>query len=248
MNLAYGNIEVIEKINRVLPIGGDRVIHNNEIYEVKIQSEFSEEKLKNLVNKKINDVMYVMEFYQKENDEKFFRIFVTDPPKKKEESDKKEEYEVVFDRSFFEYRADNNDKNPDFMTFDVPYNMENFKTQTWPLILGIFLVFIFFPLFLFGIKAFKKMMKSKKIRQQFQKQSQEYIELILSAQSRKDFEQIYLSRKSIKNHIDVSEKKFEKFLNEINEHQYKEVWSETEIIRLKSLQNELGDLRVLRGV
>lgn len=241
------NIESVEKIHSVVPLEVERnIIKNNEIYEVAIDSELSDEELQKVKNGKINEVMYVMDVFI-DGDDRFFRVFVTDPPKKAKK-DKENKIETYFDMSSFQYDPSNKEKTPDFLTMDLPYELPKSRSELMKTILIILGAMFFFPLSLLTVKGSSMFLGFQK-RKRFKKnRAKELIELFEDSKLREDFEKIYMLKKEFELHIEWDDNSFQKFLKCINNYQYQKNWDQEILNEVNKSKRAVGQLRVSRGI
>ena len=236
--LLNGIEKKIERVDSVVPIG-PREIVNGEIYTVKIISEKTQEELKAFKNKMINEVMYVMEVHILD-EERHFKIFVTDPPKKKKK-------EILFDMSSFKYSPINKGQNPEFLKIDTPYSL-GLEKQTQEIFIGT-IITILAAIVLWFIRRYllikKKLRKKRKAKV---RRAEELIELLGNPKTREDFEMIYIERKEITRVLDFNRAPFLKFLNEINKFQYKKTWSEDDLRKVNESFKKLEEFKVSGGI
>lgn len=240
-------INVIESIHRVLPLeAGKNNIENNEIYEVRVESDLKEEELLKLQNKKINDVMYVIDVFF-DGDDKFFRVFVAEPPKDKE----KQKIDPYFDRTSFSYKYVKKQKPQDFLSFEKDFTVKEFKAFWQKYAIYIFIILLLIPMPYFIYKGYFYFLSSKQSRKEklrIKKLSKDLVTLFEEASTREDFENIFAKRKLYKRYIETDHQQFNKLLQKIDDFQYQKDWSDIEVSEIKKIKNKVGPLRVSRGV
>ncbi len=237
--MAQEAVELIQEptVDRIRPL--DQVdIENGEIYSVVVESEKSIEELQAFKNKRINDIMYVLEV-RKEFDKKIFKVFVTDPPKKKKDK-------VDFIPVNFNYNSKNKNVGQEYITFDKKFELNQNKAMSylWLILAAIGLIGILS----FGTKLLvyqRRISKDKQIRKA---EALELQDLLNAAKIRPDFEEIYKKRRKILKSILLNEESFEEFLSFIDRVQYKPKWSEPELEEVKTLFKKINIEGIKRGV
>jgi hypothetical protein len=230
----------VERVDSVIPINNPEIV-NGEIYTVKVISEKSESDLLNFKNKMINEVMYVMEVHILD-EERHFKVFVTDPPKKKKKKKK-----ILFDMSSFKYSPTNQGQSPEFLKIDIPYNLdmdENTKKIIWITLLSILIIIMI----LFSRKFIHTKSKKRKKRKKKLELAKSLMELLDAPKTREDFEMIYMERKVITENLEFNKPPFLKLLNEVNKYQYKEEWSEEDLNKVSESYRKLDEFKVSSGI
>lgn len=241
--LSVGYSQVVDKIeilDTVVPLNEQsKEITNGEIYIVKIISEKSIDDLKTYKNKKINEIMYVMDLSSKP-DGNYFKVFVTDPPKKPKKK-------IDFALLGFQYKPTNKGMGQDFYAFASDFKLnKNIGSYGW-YIGALFLIVLlgFSPKL---IKFYKNYKRKKYLRKQTLIFSKELLEKVRKAQTRKDYEKIYSDRKMIQKFLDLDHGNFVKFLNTLAAIQYKRDWSEKEKELINNLFKEIKYFKVKSGI
>lgn len=245
-SIKSGKLIVISSVNRVLPPKESNVIRNNEIYILEIQSELSDVEIKELKNKKINDIMYVMEVILDEN-KRYLRVFITDPPKTKK-NEKKTEEKVFFDHSLLDYQATNKDKNQDFVTMDIPYDFKDVAKKSvsvWLSIAGIVFALLLIG---FGHKLGTIYLRKKRKRKVRKMRAKMLLSLWGKTIERRHFEEIYALRSEFIELMNLNEYEFKKLIQAINRYQYRKEWSDVDFKVLLELKNNMGELEFSGGV
>jgi hypothetical protein len=236
--LLNGVEKKIERVDSVVPIRKKEIV-NGEIYTVKIISEKTQEELKTFKNKMINEVMYVMEVHILD-EERHFKVFITDPPKKKKK-------EILFDMSSFKYSPTNKGQSPEYLKIDTPYSLDLEEGTQKIIIASLFtLISLIILWFLRKYILVKKNLRKKKKEEL--RQAKELIKLLENPKTREDFEMIYLERKEITRLLDFNRPQFLKLLNEINKFQYKKLWSDEDLVKVIESFKKLEEFRVSGGI
>lgn len=237
--MAQEAVELIQEptVDRIRPL--DQVdIENGEIYSVVVESEKSIEELQAFKNKRINDIMYVLEV-RKEFDKKIFKVFVTDPPKKKKDK-------VDFVPVNFNYNSKNKNVGQEYITFDKKFELNQNKAMSylWLILAAIGLI----VLVILGVKLLVYQRRVSKERQIRKAEALELQDLLQTAKIRPDFENIYKNRRKILKFLNLNEESFQEFLSYIDIIQYKPQWSENEIEETKILFKKINIEGIKRGV
>lgn len=220
----------IEVFDSVIPLNSDNIIKNNEVYDVLIKSEKTTDELLKHKGKKINDIMFVMEFFEK-NNQRIYRVFVTDPPQPKKNLAEEEKNEVsnIFDRVAFDYRPINPKSTDDFKSYELPYELLPNKNTLLRALTFVFFTMLSFPFVWFLYRYILKMLKTRKNKKDHKLKERELMKFIEKIRDRNDFEKLYSIKDEIKLHCDIDEDEFKKLLNLINKFQYMRSWSQEQI-------------------
>ena len=240
-NLGYSQIqEKVEVLDTVVPLNEQsKEITNGEIYTVKIISEKNFEELEKYKNKKINEIMYVMDLNRKP-DGNYFKVFVTDPPKKPKKK-------IDFALLGFQYKPTNKGMGQDFYAFASDFKLNN-SVSSYGWYIGVLLLIVILGFSPKLIKLYKNYKRKKYLRKQTLIFSRELLEKVRKAQTRKDFEKIYSDRKVIQKFLDIDHGNFVKFLNTLAAIQYKREWSEKECELINNLFKEIRYFKVRSGI
>jgi hypothetical protein len=234
------NIQVIEDISMVIPYEATE-IESGELYKVKVVSKKDYADLTSFKNKRINEVMFVTEVIDNPPDGILFEVFVTTPPKGKKE----EKYSFKYEG--FKYKNDKKDLQGDLKTLAVinPFDFTNFKfDRKYQILISIALFIALLGL----IVLIRKLFHHRKKKKLFSLRAKELIELIKTAETKTDFENIYREKKQITKYVDIDEKAFIKFISTINDYQFRESWNEEYSLKIKRLSKALDIKGVNRGV
>ncbi|MAZ48793.1 MAG: hypothetical protein CME65_09525 [Halobacteriovoraceae bacterium] len=228
----------------VAPIDENNIINNGEIYNVKIISDKTSEELKEFENQKINDVMWVIDFYE-ESGNRFFEVFVTDPPvPKKLKANEEIKPEVpAFGVSGFKYEYIKKNTQGEIETLMVNFDEVegvNLKLLV-SLVLGFFVILFVWLVYLKKTNRKRKLKKLKKLK------AIDLKEAFDKANSRSDFEKLYDERRYF---IDLfqPEEELRDFFSIINRIQYKKEWSSQDMASLKKAKANIIGLRRRSGV
>ena len=241
------NIIVMEDVDRVLPQTSNIKVVNNEIYDVLIESNKSDEDLLAFKNQKINKVMYVMDVILSD-DTKIFKVFVTDPPKPKKKGEKEKTEIIHFDMSAFKYSPENPIKNQDFITMDTPFDLGITTDQSKKILFSLLAVMFILPLLYLGRKLILKYKITSRRRRILRDKTDGLIEVIKTAKTRSDFETIYAVRKDIDEYIELNNIEFKKFLEELNKIQFMKDWNEDQLAKITQQYKKIGEPEVIDGV
>lgn len=217
----------------------DKIFYNGEIYTVRIHSEKGDEELEGLEYKRITPVVYVMDFYV-EDGERFFKVFVTNPPKKEEK------IAVPFQLVDIEYKSTKKPPMMDFAVIESHFNLDK-ETKTYTiyyLVAGVlFLILLFFLL-----KFFRVQKERRALRRKRKDKASALIEQFSQAQERSDFEAIYKRRSEIRQSVDLDQKNFNALMESINKIQYQKQWTLEELEQIRSDKNKVDVIGIKVGI
>lgn len=228
----------------VVPIDENNIINNGEIYDVKIISSKSAQELKEFENQKINDVMWVIKFYE-ESGNRFFEVFVTDPPAPRQlKNNENAEPEVpAFGVSGFKYEFLKKNTQGGIETLMVNFN----QVEGVNLKLLLSLVGGFFVILFFWLVYLKKTTRKRRLKKLKKLKAADLKEAFDKANSRRDFEKLYDERRYF---IDLfqPEDELRDFFTIINKIQYKKEWSSQDMANLKKAKANMIGLRRRSGI
>lgn len=215
-------------------------INNGEIYEVLVVSDKTDEELAGFVNTKINDVMFVLDF-KRENENRIFEVFVTDPPQPQKNQEPTEPPFAVSGLKY-EYIKKNTQGKIEYISIDYEEALKNNWVKILISIIFILLVVAVFYFFIRIRKSDKYILK--KLKKQKAKELKKQFE---NAKSREDFENLYNDKKY---YLDLftNHEELDEFFKRLNKVQYKKDWKEEDIKYIRDAQVDVDILRSKNGV
>lgn len=128
-----------------------------------------------------------------------------------------------------------------FTLFPNKYEYSNKKSRR-----NIFFITLAILIFMIIIIKLKnKHSKKKRIKSQREK----LLAIIIGAQSREDFEKIYILKEQVKDSLEYNKKHFETFCTVLNSIQYKAQWNQEEKKKIKEIHDKLiRNIEVLDGL
>ena len=237
----FSNLSISLAQNDVVaPLDDNPVISNGEIYQVKIISDRPSSELSEFKNRKINDVMWVMDYFEQDG-QRIFEVFVTDPPAPKKNQTEPEK--PLFGVTGFKYEYQQ--KNTQGQIESLVVNFTEKEKFNIKLAIGISLVIL--VALIVGLIYWRKTARTRKLKRLKNKKAAELIELFDKAKSREDFEEIYDERKY---YLDLfsEDSELRKLFNTINQIQYRKEWNIEDLRILTKLKNEIMQLRRRSGI
>jgi hypothetical protein len=208
-------ISNIEKIELLALEGGE--VTTGDIVNFKVVSKYEFDYLKKYKNKRIGEILYVLEITT-ENKNIFIRGILAEPEKKKPLKVETEKPEYEFDLKNLNYKPSQNKKMMDFIIFKGPKIdlSERVREIGIPILITLFVIlFVFLGSFYYLRR--KNKLEAEAIRKAT-------LLIIKNAKTTQDFEAIYSSRSKIERDLDFDKKLYIKFLEALNKVQYKKDW------------------------
>jgi hypothetical protein len=203
-----------------------------DLVTFKVESELGFDDLQKYKNKRIGDILYVLEV-NRDGNGIFIRGILASPEQKKSISEKNIAPNDNFTIKNLNYKPSENEKLKDFIIYngpDVKFS-EGSKRA-----LKIFMAFIGLVI---GLLIIKKMLRIRNLKAKENKRLEILEGEIRSNSSKNEFELFYIKRKSILNDFRFETSKYEDFLLLLNQIQYKETWSEEELKQIKESYSKL---------
>ena len=216
-------------------------VTTGDIVTFSIQSEYDLEYLQKYKNKRVGDILYLLEV-NKEGERIFARGILAEKAKEKKEKITAPAIDKFLVRNL-NYKPIKSEKLKDFIIYKGPSVeiAKNFKRY------GIWiLATIAFLIMFFGLKTFYG---KKKRKQEILMKRTVTLDMIISSESKIDFENIYNLRANVRRDLDFDTKDFEVFLEYIFSIQYKKSWSEDETHKSNELYSKVcKSMRVKDGI
>lgn len=218
----------------------ETTINNGELYDVLVVSDKTDEELAGFINSKINDVMFVLDF-KKENENRIFEIFVTDPPQPQQNEEPKEPAFAVSGLKY-EYVKKNTQGKVEYIAIDYQEALK----KNWKTILLIAILLILLGAFAY---FFIRVRKSEKyiLKNLKKKKAKELKKQFEDATERQDFEMLYREKKYYLDLFSNSDE-LNEFFNRLNTVQYKKEWNEQDIKYIRDAQVNVDILRSKNGI
>jgi hypothetical protein len=223
--------DIVKPINQA-------VINNGEIYQAQIESSKSDEELEKFVGKKINDVMYVIDF-KRSMGTRIFEIFVTDPPQQNQKKDNA----PSFLPSGFKYQFIKRNTQGDIETLEIDYNLPDFHVSWTPYYLLGALGSVVFIVLVFR----KRILTFWTLKSLKRKKARELLGLLTAASERSDFETLLAQKKYFAD-LFHSDENLNKLFSMIQSIQYKRGWGEEELKALQKVKENILSLRSKIGI
>jgi hypothetical protein len=206
----------LEKIELYSLEGSD--VTTGDIVNFKVVSKYEYDYLKKYKNKRIAEILYVIDISE-ENQNIFIRAILADPIKKKTKPDLEVEKEYEFIIKNLNVKPSDLQKLKDFIIFEGPKVKFAQKMRE----IGIPILIILISLGIVGFASFIYL--KRKSKREARELKQKTLTLVSNAKAEKDLEQIYSLRNKIENDLDYDEKAYIAFLASLNKVQYKQKWS-----------------------
>ncbi len=217
------SFNVNAQVGSVYPINGNK-IENGTIHYVAIESQKSDLELLSYKNKKINDMMLVLEVLVKKTPRQF-KVFVTDPPQQQKDSEDNKEVKktrIEFVAKGFKYNFV--PKNLEEELFSFEKKMKK-KESNLSLYLGWLIGIVGL---MFTIWITRKVVIKRRASREKEQKKRECFDKIKNAFTRKEIENLYKEREYIDRYCQLDSEKWGEFLNLVEQIQYKRDWTETE--------------------
>jgi hypothetical protein len=238
---SLANPNIVQVYDSVLPQGDDTTIKNNEIYDVLVKSEKSDEELKAYKNQKINKIMYVMDTFI-DSEKRVFRVFVMDTPKKDDETI------ITFDRLAFNYDPSNPALGQDYIQLDVPYEFRPDKDFIMTALMYVLAAMVLCPLLWFSFVGLRRMQKKAKLKLSKKEKADDLMLFLGKLHERSDFEEVFAKRDDIREFLDFDEEEFEILLKNIDQYQYMKTWNQDQFSLLRTQIEKLEIKKATSGV
>ena len=221
--------------NKIIPYE-DNVLKVGERIWVAVKTDKKYEELKKLVGTKINQIIFLSEIKEEEN-QFLFEVIPLEYPKKRDA--KKNKFELIG----FKYEGLKGQKTQEFIVLDKNYKItedDNDKGFGFLWIIGAIVVI----LLVYFVPYIKGRLHRKK---QIEKKVLELKDILANTNSRADLEKIFEHRKEIATYLELNSE-FDKFLEKIDEIQYKKNWEDEDLREIKNIANKIEIEGISNGV
>jgi hypothetical protein len=203
-----------------------------DLVTFKVESELGFNELQKYKNKRVGDILYVLEV-NRDGNGVFIRGILASPQQKKATTEKKIEPRDIFTIKNLDYKPSENESLKDFIIYngpDVEFSEESKKA------LKIFMALIGLVL---GLLIIRKMLKIRNLKNKEKKRIEKLENEIKSYSSKQEFESFYINRKNILDDFRFETNKYDSFIVSLNLIQYKESWSDEELTLIKESYSKL---------
>jgi hypothetical protein len=203
-----------------------------DLITFKVESELDFTELQKYKNKRVGDILYVLEV-NRDGNGVFIRGILAAPEQNSNASEKAVEPKDIFTIKNLSYEPVKSEKLKDFIIFngpDVKFSENSRK--------AMMVLFTLLGLMI-GTLIIKRIMKIRKLKSEEKERLKKIETEIKSYSCKKDFEQFYLNRKVILRDFEFNNNKLNVFIESLNLIQYKETWSEEELTKIKESYLEL---------
>lgn len=213
-------------------------ITNGDTLEMAIDSKLTDQDLAKFEGKRVNEIIYVLE-YQSHTQPKSFRVIVSNPPAKKAKT------KYPFSLKNFDYKFDKELVPKEFIILKGDeYEISNNTVS----IIGIVIVAVLFIAGFYLYGPLRKRYFRSKAKKANRERAQKLIDEFNNAKERADFERLYLQRREIKEYSENYDNKLDRFFKDLNKIQYRPEWSTVELEEIKQKKKDVGELRLARGI
>lgn len=191
-------------------------------------------------NKRIGDLVYVLDLKEKDGELYFDTIVSKAGPKEKrlELSDK-------FILKGLNYYPSKRNQLKDFITLNIPIKIHE-KIKVWAYVLLVIII-IAIGLWWYSKSGIRK--REKKLKKMIQEKNEQLLDLVTKANSQADLSTIYVHRKEIEANLELDVPKFKKIMNDLDAIQYQKEWPKEEYNKIqKSLRSIKEEIKVKSGV
>ncbi len=220
-------------------------VRTGDIVSFKVETEKEFQDLLTYKNKKIAEILYVLDITE-EGDSVFIRAILAPIDKKtklKLKKDDQKQPEDIFFIKNLNYKEEQIAPLKDFVVLSGPEVLISEKTKKGLILFGILLLFSL--CFIVGRKLFIK----SKIKKRILLEKKKRIILIREAATKKEIENVYLGRKKLLRELEYDQKKLKRFVETINEIQYKKNCTDEEFKKLELEYKSFSEtVRISDGV